>query len=324
MASAPSMPVPEPMPIERPPTDAYLVAAPVDTDPAQGPSISNIPPAAVGGWGDFPPPPRPAPVNSIVREEDLRREIELLPKPPPPPPRLPFWTGIYSFPFRRENLFVWLILAGGLTLPVGITSITLSLISKGGFSMGFIPPLIAVWAVVAFVTGSITANYFVAVVDQTAAGNDRVAWPEVMAIVEGMGHLVYLIWLGLVCAAPLALIGVFGGKVGVGTAVLLSVVLFPIVLISSRAGVSHWWTLLHRRVLRELLRKPLIIVFLSVPAVLLLLASANLAVVVQESILRGIVCGVAWPPTILIYGRIVGRSAYLLTFQDNVRKHNWK
>ncbi len=96
--------------------------------------------------------------------------------PLPDPPSLPFWTGVFSFPFYLQSLGVWMLIAFGLT--VGALGLVLCIwCLDQGLTLAFRCFVIPVFLIIAF-TCSYASAACMAIIETTADGYDHVDnWP---------------------------------------------------------------------------------------------------------------------------------------------------
>src|SRR5581483_6404724 len=86
------------------------------------------------------------------------------------------------------------------------------------------------------------SHSFSTVIEQTAAGNDVVNWPD-EPIIDWFLKSFYLGWLIAMCVAPLHLILMLSNVSAERYRLLMSIipcVLFPIVILSSMTASSRW------------------------------------------------------------------------------------
>src|SRR5207244_13398730 len=154
-------PDPSPAPTP-PPADAYQVDHPVT-----------------------PPPPAPpaAPVEEQKKEPEpvSARGANVTPLATPPlPPAFPLWSGVYTFPWRLDNLRVWITLA----LPMGafvylaaafyLLASVVHVLDRVGFNptAAFVVLLIAPMAIARSLGSPYASAYFLAIVEGAAGGSD--------------------------------------------------------------------------------------------------------------------------------------------------------
>jgi hypothetical protein len=336
---------PEPAQLETDEATAYDLSAKSTTVPkAQAP---NPPPPTESyslAAGDLPPPPRskpeapraayrvgpaePVAAPPVVPHQLAHAVAMETRQPPPPPPRHPFWEGIYGFPLRKENLAVLAFLAFTSTvfaLAIALLRVLFEALAQGDKTAAGIGPVLAVLAILFFVTGVWASNMFLAVVDDTAAGNDRVAWKDTLEVIDGVWNLFYLIWLVAFCSVPVLAVSIpLGGPWWIPASVV-SAFVFPVVFLSSLASTTGW-EVLDKRVVVGFLRQPLTLLLVSAPVLGLVLPLIWLVsfLDVQSLLLLAIAGGVVWAAAFLIYGRLLGRAAWLLSVSVNAKKKRGK
>lgn len=158
-----------------------------------------------------------------------------------------------------------------------------------------------------------TAHVFVTVIEQTAAGNDEVHMPD-EPYLDWMWKLFYLAWLLAMSVVPIWLLLPYL-KVSSQQAIFLLVgvpaLLFPVQVISSMTASSRLVALRLDTVFRLLGRLDAAFVFyvvtlpLTAACVALFLASVPYPVILP-------VAGLASAALVLLYGRLLGRLAWLL------------
>jgi hypothetical protein len=255
-----------------------------------------------------------------------------------PLPQSP-WTGIYGFPFQLNNLKVWLILtlcmillAFNVSAFAGITKLIFSEIPEGQELLGVNPtimfatgryvyPALFVLAVIVTIAPSV---YFLIIIQDSAAGNDEVDWPDEVWY-DFIGKYFHLVWLFGCCAA---LSTVFWLLVDLalsfadleimrviwwGLVLFSAALLLPIPLYSSMIAGSPW-ILLHPSFLGRLIEKPMAGLAIYVHSVVLLLPciALGLFLIVTLNWWLSPIVGMFWAVCILWYGRALGRVGYVL------------
>ena len=305
---------PEPLPPAAPEGESYALAAGEWAAPPEAPSEPGAPPypvlEAVG-----PPPARVA----EAALPDPKRVAQLLREPLPPPPAHPLWEGIYTFPWRPGNLGVWLFLGFDFSLFALMATAVVALLDVGGPAMIGVPLLLPAMAIVFFWAGMYASGCFLAIVEDTAAGNDRVAWPKGGGLLDGLGRFVYLFWLGGCGFCPVGIFWLAGGSVaaddwGWVIALIPGLIFFPLQLLSALSAGS-WWMVFDRRVVAGLLQKPQALVLMVLPALVLMVPCFWLGrqIMTHVSFALVPVAGLTWSAVFLIYARLLGRVGWILT-----------
>jgi hypothetical protein len=251
------------------------------------------------------------------------RKSKLLDRPLPSIPKRPIWEGIYTFPWYPRNLGVWLFLA----IDFGMIAVLITIMGmiyevREGLVGSFMALIIPAVAIASFWTGTYASGCFLALVEETAAGNHEISWPEGANIIEGLGKFIYLNWLSACCVIPGLAFWVLGPDLQWSDSVwwafpaLSWVVCFPVLLFSSLAGHVRW-ILLDWRVLWGLLRKPQALFLVYAPLVVAVTICAGLGVWIffMPSFLQAAWVGLVWSAALIIYGRALGRAGWIITYQ---------
>jgi hypothetical protein len=246
----------------------------------------------------------------------------------PPAPVAPLWWGVYGFPWHPSGLRAWFLFGIGLSLVAvmgGALHYVLDLylasdLGRGGiwirvfilYMNGFV--LFLLW------TGAYAGSFFLAAIQETAAGNHEVGWPD-DSLWEKFFTFLYLVWIFLCAAAPLGvavapLRPLLGFEIFGWSLVPSAVLVFPIVLLCALANNSLWlfW---NTEVLLNLLVRPHVLLILYLMSALLLapcIALGHLTIMNYERFLfLAPVTGFVWSACLLIYGRLLGRVAWIIT-----------
>jgi hypothetical protein len=273
---------------------------------------------------------------------DPEKVKELLPEPPPPPPLYPLWSGIYTFPWHQGNLGVWFFQALNFSFMSLLVVVMLLFFDSGGVLLIGVILVIPMVALAFFWSGMYAANCFIANVEETAAGNNRVSWPKGGGLLDGLGKFIYLLWIIFCSAIPVIFIAaaqrasggstVSPGKPGAVhphavppslnmewlVPLLPWLLLFPILLLSSLKG-GWWWHVLDGNIAGGIFRKPKALFLVCVPPAFLIFPSVWLAqsIIVQRNISLAALSGLLWSTALLIYGRLLGRAGWVLTDQGD-------
>jgi hypothetical protein len=164
---------------------------------------------------------------------------------------------------------------------------------------------------------SYTVHCFFTVVQQTAAGNDEVVWPN-DPYVDWLWEVVYIAWLSAIWLAPFAF--TFTGRAGTAGLVASAALVwlfFPISLLSSMSA-STKWALVSPALLRRLLgqRFGSLILFYVNSAPVLAAAAALLYIAFFRNgggLVLVILTAVGLAAALVIYARQIGRLAHLIS-----------
>jgi hypothetical protein len=296
------------------------------------------PPAVDGyelatGWTEAAPTPPPnlaeaydvgsvAEIREREEEPGLYRlsRAEREPLREPPPPTYPLLEGIYFFPWQApSNVRVWLLLGLGIGISL-VFAIAVhffwQLIVAKDLAGSLLPLPLTALLILGSITGAYGGSVFVAAVQETAAGNRDARWPD-DAFFGRFAQFLYLVWL-LSCAIwPVGIVLLIEPAwlrtpaIAVPLA-LLPVVLFPIFFLSSLAAQKPWG-IIHGKVLAQMARQPRVVLVVFVVSVALAAACAALGYVnvIQLEFLWTPLTALVWSASILIYGRLLGRLAWL-------------
>lgn len=309
-----------------PPSVAELNSAPYSKqipriEPAPRPT--STPPSKEAYQVDLPvSPPPAAPAVPVVE----KKEPERVPPPPPLPPAFPLWRGVYTFPWRLENLKVWIALG----LPLGLFSLVASIFyqmiyvekfleSEGGFNpraiilvmtvagMGIIGPLSTLYG----------SAQFQSILEDTASGNDCYQRPGI--ITEWFGSFFHLAYVGFCTLFPSITAGAIAATTSRNPGLLLvglipALLLFPPFLLSSMAADSPL-ALLNGNVLRGFLRKPLLLPVLFVTSSVLAAVCLGLGylTLTTSNFFIALATGFGWSACLIIYARLLGRVGWVLS-----------
>jgi hypothetical protein len=301
-----------------------------------------------------PPPEDESPTEP---DEEVRAPRRRRPRPEPGAAAL--WQGTFGFPWEPSNLRAWILFGIGWSLTALMTAVvwhlTVEYQRADELARNIYFRVLILWwkGVVLFFmwTGLYASGYFLATIQDTAAGHDKTKWPD-ENFGEKLVNLLYLMWV--ICwaslpAAPLVL-GLryaalrAGLEVGAGWLVLLVVpwvlvLTFPLLLLATQASqsVMGFW---HDGLFRGLLKRPgLVGMFylasglLAVPCYVLGVATVFGSEALRRGgllaarppeeppgqpqyyliPLTGFVCSAA----VLIYGRLLGRVGGIVSGQSD-------
>jgi hypothetical protein len=244
------------------------------------------------------------------------------------------WSGVYGFPWHASGLRAWFLFGTGLSL-VALMGAALhyvldlylaSDLGRGGiwarvyvlYMKGFV--LFLLW------TGAYAGPFFVAAIRETAAGNHHVSWPD-ESLWEKFFLFFYLVWIFFCSAIPFGILAAFSrsflGNGVIGWSLVPSAILvFPLVLLGALHNNS-WWMFWRWEVLRSLLvRFPVLLLLYLMSALLLApcVALGYLTIIEYgQFIFLAPMTGFVWSACLLIYGRLLGRIAAIISGQHDKR-----
>jgi hypothetical protein len=218
-------------------------------------------------------------------------------------------------------------LAFDFSFLAGLGSQLLQLEAMGGYFLIGLVLLIPLTVCFLLWVGIYASNCFLAVVEQTAAGNDRISWPEGGAIIDGLWRALYVAWLLVVSAVPVAMLWLVELGISRGSPWDLAWVAAPGVLLFSLALLSTLtanspWVLLHGDIFLGLGRKPSAIVLAwLVPLVLATLAwVVSCTLYFRSQLLFALIAGLCGATFVLLYGRLLGRAGWLISQRPSGRR----
>jgi hypothetical protein len=298
-------------------------------------------PATTSARQGSPGRPAAAPAAAAAYEARLPDEIAAIEQPdadpiedlelrrkPLPMPRWPLWSGVYSFPWHASGLRAWFLFGMGLSLVAllgGGLHYVIDLYRStppGVSSIWFRVFILYLKAFVLFVlwTGTYAGGFFLATLEETAAGSSKVRWPD-ESIWEGLFRFLGVAWLfgcaavPLGCAAALVPDLLEGGLI-YWSLVPSTVLLFPIVLLSALANDTWWWVW-NKDVVVNLLVRPRVLLTFYLMSALLLCPCIGLGYLTimeyGQFLFLAPLTGYVWSGCLLIYGRLLGRVAWIIT-----------
>lgn len=272
--------------------------------------------------------PAPDPIEDV---EERRKA--------PPAPLAPLWLGVYDFPWHPVALRAWIMFGMGFAIVAllsGVAHYTASLIQHdglGGLDFGqffFIAWVLYLKGVFAFLiwTGLYAGSFFLATIEETGAGNQKMARPD-YGFGERLMHMLYLLGIFALSAVPLGMVATIRPDLGsdsvVWSLVPSLILVFPILLLCSLANDSIWmvWNM---EVIRGFLVRPHLLLILYVMSALLVapcVALTYLTIVRYGSYLfLAPLAGFAWSTFVLIYGRLLGRVAWIVSGNHAAALHD--
>ena len=259
-----------------------------------------------------------------VETQFLDRQALIYAEVVPPPPRWTFFSGVFEFPWYRDTLPRWLYLTIGLVAWGEFVVGALSLMGVGGEGVGGIAVVgvgfmvlpiawLSIW------TYSYAASCLLAIVQETAAGNDVVGWPD-ETWRERVWKLLYVGYLFVLAALAGAgvevLTRLWRDLFGIPACVTVFV-LFPFMLLSSLEANTQWAPATPR-ILRSLIAHAWCWIVFYIAAALL---AAPLVALVFFGFFRYpfLTASVAAPfmaAVILISARLLGRLAWRISEEE--------
>ena len=149
--------------------------------------------------------PAPNPLAQFISTEPIEDPL-FESEPPPPPPRRWYFSGVFSFPWYPGTLGRWCTLT--LFFLVANPLATVLLVSlptlSGDHNVGsaiMVPFMLALCGIVWSLTMAVACGCVVAVIRDTASGNDEVAdWSDA-EIYEGLWRIPYIVFPWIVAGA---------------------------------------------------------------------------------------------------------------------------
>src|SRR6266478_7680006 len=299
------------------------------------PSAVPVQPLAEAYQADLPASTPAAP--SAIPAAEERKGPERVPSPPPLPPARPLWQGVYTFPWRVENLKVLIGLGLGTGLFALFAAMFYQMIFVGkvldseGFnpSAAFLVLIIPPMAILGLMSSLYGSAYFLAILEDTAGGNDHYSRPEL--VTDWFGSLIHLAYVGFCAFIPSVAVAAIAATIlqnswGLPLGLIPALLLFPIFLLSSMAGTSSM-AIVHGEVLAGFLRKPLLLPVFFLASTFLAAACLVLGYLtfVTSNFFLALVTGFGWAAGWLIYARLLGRVAWVLSQSGmKVRKRRKK
>lgn len=191
----------------------------------------------------------------------------------------------------------------------------------------FIPLLAATW-VLGFVLSLYAAHYFLTVLESTAAGNDKIVWPE-EPLIDWFWKAFYLAFLGGVWLAPMIVIGRVALADPWAQMVFIALafwLLLPIGILSSQSAESIWvpfWPGVFKRLQQ---RMPAVVGFylLSIPIAFAFVGSFHVITRTDASFVLGLFFAPVCAAGFLIYARTLGRLGFVLSFTKGANNERVK
>jgi hypothetical protein len=200
------------------------------------------------------------------------------------------------------------------------------MVGAAGMAILFFMYLVAATILGVFVAGY-AAHSFLTVVEDTAAGNDEVRWPQ-DPLVDWAWKLVYLGWLMLVWLVPALIVGKFWAAGSppetafartAGLVAVLFWLFFPITLLSSLSASSRWFVFSPAILPRFGQRPGAVAMFYLLTAPLMLAAAVAARALLIADIYQLPFGAIGLTSVLLLYGRLFGRLALLLRYTPDPR-----
>jgi hypothetical protein len=307
-------------------------AAPVQPGPAAARSASQVRTSASRSEDEGDQAlyaARPAEANRPLDEPEIDpvEDIEIRRKKPPPFVA-PLWVGVYGFPWHPSGIRAWLLFGIGFSLVAFMAAAVHYVLDlyestdfiRAGIWQRVLPLYVAAFGLFLVWTGTFAGSFFLETIRGGAAGHNEVDRPD-DTIAEKFFTFLGLAWVFLLCAAPLGILLAplqwhFGARIMGWSLIPSTILIFPLGLLSSMANDSRL-NILNGEVVGNSLRHPLTILILYVMSVPLLAVCIALGFLTignyEQFIFLAPLTGFAWSACLLIYGRLLGRVAWIIT-----------
>jgi hypothetical protein len=246
---------------------------------------------------------------------------------PAPPPRFTFFSGVFTYPWRPQSFFPWMVLSIGL-LSCGflglLTAAGLNSGDRAGTVMAGFLGLAWIWLTI--LAGSYAAACVFAVTETTAYNFDEpYDWPEP----DWRERFFHLLWFGWCFVLALALVLLPASLaedpatrwrlIAIGVAVL-----FPVFALSMLEANSLWP--FSGPIWRSLFANwPAWIVFYLVSGTILFGSGfATLSLYRRLGLLSVVMLAPLWAACILWYARLLGRLAWRIMEPEPMQLQAWR
>ncbi len=229
------------------------------------------------------------------------------------PPEFTFFSGVFSFPWRGPNITRWVAISFGMTCTGELMVATVDFL-RGGVGLGTLAgPILALFvSIMALLTGAFTAPCFLAAVQDTADGFDEVQESTLPDWDQWFFSLlsVLSVWLlSGTLGVPLTLIPEIGPS-----GVLIGNLLFVPILILSALECESFLLPYSPAVLSSLRRNAgAWLVFYLVSSVLVACWFGLSLLATLAPYLSVVVLAPTFAAVVLIYARLLGRLAWVIT-----------
>lgn len=239
-------------------------------------------------------------------------------------PKSLFFDGVFTFPWEPKNIGPWIWLSIGFIVCFLLFRLIAHVLEVGGM---FAPVGAGAIGMASLLLVIFTLSYGCAcwscTITYTAAGSKAVDWAT-----EGWREnvlvflrIAYYFVIAMMMATPLLVFSII--DIGIYLWLMGTLFVFPAFLFSGMASLT-FWNFLHGDVIKKMLLKShQYLLMFALAVVLFAFAGAAGYFAVQYTwicLIAGPVCAAAW----LIYGRLLGRMAYLLQQQPKRKKKKKK
>jgi len=190
----------------------------------------------------------------------------------------------------------------------------------------FYVPLLAMLGVFSWILAIFLSHYFLVVVESSAAGGDVVQWPD-EPLLDWFWKVFYLGFIAGIWLAPSLAVGRAlgtGASVPIFAAVFFGLI-FPISLLSSMSAPTKWLPLFPPLIPRLGQRASAVFAFYLWSSIPLGVGAWAMWVILGYG--AGgllILAAILFPLALMIYGRLLGRLAFVLTFTNDRKKKKRK
>jgi hypothetical protein len=261
--------------------------------------------------------PEPDPIEDI----EIRRRK-------PPPFVAPLWRGVYDFPWQPSGLRAWFMFGIGFTFVAFMAAAVhyaLDLYqnsdwTKAGIFQTVLRLYVAAFGLFVVWTGTFAIPFFLESINSGAAGHYEVQSPD-DSIGEKFFTFLGMVWVYALCAVPLGILAAplqwFLGSMAIALSLVPSTILiFPVGVLCMLANNSKM-NLWNFEVASKFLARPSVWLILYTMSTLLFgicFALGYLTIGLYEDfIFLAPVTGFVWSACFLIYGRLLGRVAWIVS-----------
>lgn len=239
-------------------------------------------------------------------------------------PKSLFFEGVLSFPWQTANLGQWIWLSLGFIFCLLLLRLIFLVLESGSMfaTVGAGAIGMASLVAVCFTLAKGCACWS-STITYTAAGSKAVdwatdGWRENIVTFLRIG---YYFVLALMMATPLLVLNFI--SIGTYLWIIGALFLFPVFLFSGMASLT-FWNFLHGEVIKKMILKiHQYLLMFALGAVLFVIAGVPAYFATQYGILS-LIAGPMFAAAWLIYGRLLGRMAYLLQQEPKRKKKKKK